>query len=106
MVKICNEYSQVLVPERLPNSSSCPPQETIVELLAFFRRVAPAATEPMLRRQRGKVPTRDQRCQTDERLAAGSLTSLESIPQSVALDPGGAPLASDERQQGRARVPE
>ena len=44
-------------------------QETIVELLAFFRRVSPATTESIHRRRRRRVQTRDQHCQTVESVA-------------------------------------
>ena len=44
-------------------------QETIVELLAFFRRVSPATTESIHRRRRRRVQTRDQHCQTIESVA-------------------------------------
>ena len=44
-------------------------QETIVELLAFFRRVSPATTESLHRRRRRRVQTRDQHCQTMESVA-------------------------------------
>ena len=44
-------------------------QETIVELLAFFRRVSPATAESMHRRRGRRVQTRDQHCQTIESVA-------------------------------------
>ena len=72
-------------------------QETIVELLAFFRRVSPATTESIHRRRRRRVQTRDQHCQTIESVARyGSLSSLETINAATILDTSFEAAASQE----------